>query len=222
MMKMNPSLLAAIIILIGGITTAFGVFLAARQAIKDGNELNQKNEEIARLSQENAQLSKQALDQITGGSSWAFIKSGLEGVKGLPNQSAIWTINIVGEIPIYDVSLTVYEVTLERTSPTKAYDLKTILSKNLGTITPSLQPDQIGIINLPKQKKRADLLVKIKARNGEITQHIILIQEKESYWSFAEKIFRYKPQDDGSFSREILRERINEGFPESEIEWLDM
>ena len=118
--------------------------------------------------------------------------------------------------------MTVYEVTLKRTVHTKSYDLKTVISSNLGTVTPSLHPAQIGILKLPKDKKKLNLLVKIKARNGEITQHIILIKQEKDYWNFAEKILRYKPQQDGGFKREVLRERINQGFPESEIKWLDM
>ena len=221
-MKKNLNLTSATIILIGGILGVLGVFLAAQQAIKDKAELDEKNKKIIGLTEENSRLSKQALDLITGGNSWAFIKCGLETSQGIIDQQAIWNINLVGNIPLYDVSLSIFEVIHDHSLPTEAYDLVPILSKEVGTVTPSLHPDNIGLITLSKNKDKIEFLAKIKARNGEITQHIILMKKKDGYWSLAQKIFRYIPGNNWGFKKEILDERINEDFPERNIEWIEL
>ncbi|NOT73738.1 MAG: hypothetical protein HOP08_02335 [Cyclobacteriaceae bacterium] len=222
-LKTNTNLIAATIIFIGGLFSVVGAFLAARQAINDGKELDSRNGQIIELTKENAKLSKQALDQITGGKSWAFIRSGLETEKGIMNQESLWTINLVGDIPLYDVSLTLYKIKHDNTLPTKAHNLITVLSKHLGTITPSLHQDNIGLLTLHGDKGKIEFLVKIKARNGEITQHIILLQKEGKYWTKAEKVFRYKPADNGGFSKEVLMQKIDEDFPDKDhIEWIEL
>jgi hypothetical protein len=217
-LKTNATLITATIIFIGGLFSLVGAFYAARQAIKDSENLDKKNEKIIELTEENARLSKQALDQITGGTSWAYIRSGLDTLHGIMDQPSIWTINVVGEIPLYDVSVTISEITHDTT---KAYHLTSILVKELGTVSPSLNPEHIGMITLPKSKTMIEFQVRIKARNGEITQHIILVKKKDGHWTKAEKIFRYKPAGKGGFKKEMLSERISDDFPDKEhIEWI--
>ncbi|HEV8512452.1 MAG TPA: hypothetical protein VGQ59_04220 [Cyclobacteriaceae bacterium] len=214
---------AAIIIFIGGLLSVLGVFIAARQAINDSEELDKKNKKIIELTEENARLSKQALDQITGGTSWAYVKSGLDFLHGIVDQPSIWTINVVGEIPLYDVSVVISEISHDNTLPTKSYKLTPILSKEFGTVTPSLHPDHVGLITLPKNKKRTEFQVKIKARNGEITQHIIFIKKDDGHWTKAEKVFRYRPTDKGGFKKEVLSEKINDDFPDKQhVLWIEI
>lgn len=222
-LKPNSNLIAATIIFIGGLFSVIGAFLAARQAINDGKELDSKNGQIIELTKENAKLSKQALDQITGGNSWAFIKSGLETADGIMNQESIWTINLVGDIPLYDVSLTLYEVKHNKTLPNKTRELNNVLAKHFGTITPSLHPDKIGLLNLQSDNGKIEFLVKIKARNGEITQHIILLQKQDKFWAKAEKVCRYKPADNGGFRKEELKHKIDDDFPDKDqIKWIEL
>lgn len=213
---------AAIIILIGGSLSVIGVYIAARQAMKDSVELDKKNEKIIGLTEENARLGKEALDQITGGTSWAYLRSGLDTLHGIMNQPSIWTINVVGDIPLYDVTVSISEIIHVSSLPTKAHNMKTILSKEVGTVTSSLYPEQIGLITLPSDKNKVEFLARIKARNGEIIQHIIFMKMKDNYWRIAEKIFRYKPESNGRFKKEILKERIDIDFPQKDIEWVEI
>lgn len=221
MIKKKTNLTAAIIIFIGGLLTAFGVFLAAKQAIKDSKELDEKNKKIIELTQENANLAKQSLDQITGGTSWAYIKSGLETIDGIPSTPSIWGIIVVGEIPLYDVSITISKITHNTPiNNVTSYTLEPFFQKDLGTVTPSLSPESIGIIKLSGTNK-IEYLVKIKARNGEIVQHIVLVKKQDNYWTTSQKVYRRKLSK-GVSRRELLNESTRKDFPKQNIEWIDI
>jgi uncharacterized membrane protein YecN with MAPEG domain len=141
---MNRNMVAAILIGIGGLLGVIGAFIAARQAIRDGEELDRKNQRIAELSIENTKLTRDALDQITGGKSFGYIRSGLDTLNGIGSQS-LWFIHVRGNILLYDVSIEVSEIS-HHTSPPNSYGMRGIITKHLGTVVPSLFPEQIGLI----------------------------------------------------------------------------
>jgi hypothetical protein len=159
---MNNNMIAAILIGVGGLLGVIGAFIAARQAIRDGEELDRKNQQIVELSMENTKLTRNALDQITGGKSFAYIRSGLDTLNGIVNQQSLWSIHIQGNIPLYDVSVEITRV-LHHPGPPNSYEMQSIITKHLGTVVPSLFPEQIGLIDLSHFGKKVEFLVRIKA-----------------------------------------------------------
>jgi len=212
--------ISTVLITIGGTLSIIGAFWASIESSNDKDELLKRDKEIIELAKDNAKLSKESLNQITGGESWGYVVSGLHTMKGVLNQPFSIQINLVGEIPLYDLSVEMNEVEYKNDLPTKSYILKKVLSKKIGTLTKSLMSDSLGILYLPN-KKRVDYLIKLKARNGEITQHWIFVKKADDFWAIATKVYRFRPNSNGGFAKENLYERIDDDFPIKNIEWLE-
>lgn len=216
-MKISVS---TILMISGGILSLIGAYVASIESSNDKDELIKQDKEIIALTKENSRLSKEALNQITGGDSWGYLVSGLHTIKGIPNQSFGFSFNLVGELPLYDVTINIYDIEFNNNQPTKSQTLKTIFSKEVGTLTKSLYSDILGILNLPN-KERVDYLMKLRARNGEITQHWIFMKKKDNYWAVATKVYRFRSNHNGGFSKENLMEKIDDDFPIKNIEWIE-
>ena len=210
-----------------GIGTAFTII--GQQKLNDkSNELLQiKSDRISELSQENlklaeknTELSQQSLNQITGGNSWAYLSGGVPTRNGIANQPFMPILNHVGDNPLYDLKIKIFDIETSNGIAPKSYTLTNILEKDVGTLNKTLHPESIGLIKLP-DKGRVDYLIRLNARNGEIIQHWIFIKNTNNCWNTAKKIFKQKPNKDGSFSKIELLQQIDPDFPEKNIEWIE-
>lgn len=215
----------------GVIVIAFGTILTIIGQQKTNNLNNkliqEKSDKITEMSQENirlsekiVELSKQSINQITGGDSWAYVSSGLHSKSGVPNQPFGLKLNHVGDNPLHDLIIEISEVEYSTGSSQKSYTLKQIFNKEVGTLSKSIYSEPLGILELPN-KNRAEYKVKLKARNGEIMQHWIFIKREGNYWSTAMKVVKFKPNKDGGFSKVNLYEKIDDGFPDTNLVWLE-
>jgi len=212
---------AAFLIFLGGLISAVGALIAAKEAIDDKLAIEKKNEEIITLTKENAKLSKEALDQITGGESWTYLTIGVRTTKGIPNEFGI-SCNVVGSNPLYDVTIEISELTHKTNLPTNSTELKSIFLKDLGTLTKSLYPDMIGILKLPNDKSRIEYLSRLKMRNGVVNQHLIFVKKENGHWTMATKVYRFKQADNNAFKKEDLYTLIDEDFTDKDnIKWIE-
>ena len=213
------------LILIG---TGF-TFIGQQKLSNQSNKLLQiKSDKITELSQDNINLSKkntelsqQSLDLITGGNSWAYLSGGIYTEDGIANQPFMMILNHVGKDPLYDLKVEIYEIEFNNSGIHKSQTLTKIFSKDIGTLTNTLQSESLDIIELPK-KDRVDYKIQLKARNGEITQHWIFIKKANKSWSTATNVFKYIPNNDGGFSKVDLLKKVDPGFPEDNIDWIEI
>lgn len=220
-MNFKKALAPEIIIFIGVALTAVGGLIAAWQAKKDSKLLEEKNQKIIELTEKNALLTEQALNEITGGDSWAFLRSGLQTANGIMNQKSLFNLNLQGQYPIYDVTLDISEIEYDRNLPTKAYTLNSVFSKQIGTVTKTIYSEPLWMWTPPKGKKEVEYLIKMKARNGEVVQHLILILKPDNFWSVATKVFRFNSNKEGGFAKENLLEQKDSDFPNQDVQWIE-
>lgn len=174
-----------------------------------------------RLSEINSDLSKQSLDQITGGDSWAFLSGGISTLDGMANQPFMLVLNHVGQSPLRGLNIEIYNIKFSDNTVPKSHTLTTIFKKEVGTLANTLYPVSLDIIELPNED-RVDLKVKLNAINGEIIQHWIFVKKENGYWSTAKNVFKFLPNKDGGFSRKELFHEIDTDFPETSINWLEI
>jgi hypothetical protein len=215
-------------ILVIGIGTALTIIGQQKVNDKSNDLLQAKSNKIEELSQVNLKLSeinsellRQSLNQITGSDSWAYVSSGLHTLQGIPNQPFMMNLNHIGDYPLYDLKIEIFEIEFSKDANPKSQTLTKVFGKEVGTLNKSMHPESLGIIELPN-KKRVDYLIKLKAKSRTITQHWIFIKKEDNYWSTAQKIFKFKPNKDGSFSIIELLQRIDADFPEKNISWIEI
>lgn len=219
------TVIGLVFILIG---TAFTFLGQQKLSDKSNKLLQEKSDEITelshdniKLSKSNAELSQQSLNLITGGDSWAFLSGGIYTAEGIANQPFMLILNHVGDNPLYDVKIVIYEIEFNTNGTHKSHTLSKIYDKDIGTLTKTLQAESLDIIELPK-KDRVDFKIKLNARNGEITQHWILIKKSDNSWSTAKKVFKHTPNNDGGFLKIDLFQQIDPNFPVKNIEWIEI
>ena len=211
--------LSTVFMTVGGILSVIGAYMAAIESSNEKDELIKRDQEIIALTKENSKLSFDSLNQITGGNSWAYLDKGVKQLHGIPSHPFGVNIKFVGDSPLTDVFIKLYEVEYDTNLPTRAYNLFEKLSKEISIIKDSLHKDSLGILTLPN-KPRVDYLIHLKSRNGDISQHWIFMKGDNGYWSDAIKVVRYKPSKNG-FIKENLLEKIESDFPEKNIEWIE-
>lgn len=219
--------LTAVGLILIGLGTALTIIGQQKVNDKSNDLLQVKSNKIEELSQINVKLSetnsellKQSLDQITGGDSWAYISSGLHTLQGIPNQPFMLVLNHIGDYPLYDLKIEIFEAEFSKEATPKSHTLTKVFAKDIGTLNKNMHPESVGIIELPN-KIRVDYLVKLKAKSRTITQHWIFIKKEDNYWSTALKVFTFKPNKDGSFSKVELFQRMDADFPEKKINWIE-
>jgi len=219
------TVIGLVFILIG---TAF-TFLGQQKLSDQSNKLLQeKSDKITELSQDNIKLSKsnadlsqQSLNLITGGDSWAFVSGGIYTAEGIANQPFMLILNHIGDNPLYDLKIEMYEIKFNNNGSNKSHTLSKIYSKDIGTLTKTLQAVSLDIIELPN-KDRVDYKIKLNARNGEITQHWIFIKKTDNSWSVATNVFKHTANNDGGFLKIDLFQKIDPDFPVNNIEWIEI
>lgn len=174
-----------------------------------------------KLSEINSDLTKQSLNQITGGDSWAFLSGGIPTIDGIANQPFGLVLNHVGQSPLRELNIEIYNIEFGDNTVPKSHTLTTIFKKEIGTLTNTLHPVPLDIIELPNED-RVDLKVKLNAINGEIIQHWIFVKKENGYWSTAKKVFKFLPNKDGGFSTKELFQEIDTDFPDISINWLEI
>ncbi len=183
---------------------------------KKSNEIAELGQQNIKLSEENADLAIQSLKYITGGESWAYLSGGVRSSKGILNQPFGLSLIHVGDNPLHDLIVDIFEVE-ELTQ--KSHTRKKVFHKEIGTVSKSVYSEPLVILELPN-KQRVDYIVILKARNGEIMQHWIFIKKADNYWSTAMKVYKFTPNKDGVFSKVVLREQVDDDFPDADLIWI--
>jgi cell division protein FtsB len=218
--------LPAILILIGLILSAIGGFMTAHKAWRNEKIVNNKNEEIKALAkenvnliQENKKLTNEALAQITGGDSWAYLDVGARSAQGiLPNCGII--VQLVGDHPLTSVSI----LFSERIKKGQGAALDTpLINVTLPVIQHNLMnfnDRYIGHFQL-EMEKREDVWyhATINSRNGSVEQLINIKKIQNKGWLMATRVKRFIHIGNGAYKPEILLEKYDEGFPKEGFHW---
>lgn len=203
---------STIFIIVGGVLTLIGAGFASYEALRDKDttiELTKKQVEIAEKS----------LKHITGGDSWAYLTSGLHSAHGVLDQPFAIIVQLVGDYPLYDLTVTLEEI---KRNADHSYNSKEILSRNIGTLTKSIRrPEIIDVMTLPKNKEKVEYIARLKARNGEIMQHWIFIKKSDGNWAVATKVYRFELKENGAFAKKDLHLQIDNDFPDKHIAWIE-
>lgn len=174
-------------IIFGGALTLFGGFMATREASNDKGE-------IVQLTKENNNLTKYGLDFITGGKSYPYISNRFRTPSGAwPHDKIDLSIKIDGDIPVYDLSITVLEVFLtKKEKDSTSWKTKLISEKQIGTLGRTLHNNHLARVTLNKDSIR-HFFFSLRARNGEVNQEIIYVYNKEKeQWEWATHAVRNK------------------------------
>jgi hypothetical protein len=107
-----------ILVLIGAILAAIGVFWGAINQNKSEQELRRKADQIAELTTRNAELTTRNKDIIIGGNSFCYVT--IANLDPNTNQGILMVVH-KGDYPIYDVSAEI--VDLQKSRQIKVYSL---------------------------------------------------------------------------------------------------
>ncbi len=174
-----------------------------------------------KLSEINSELTRQSLNQITGGDSWAYLAGGIPTLEGVANQPFMLVLNHVGKDPLREVKVEISNIEFNNNTINKSHTLRSIYTKEIGSLPNTLQPKSLDIFMLPN-KNRVDLKVNLNALNGEIIQHWIFIKKENGFWTTANKVFKFIPNKEGGFSKVELFEKIDTDFPVKDISWIEV
>jgi hypothetical protein len=189
------------------------MFSKYRNESANTSNVSELNKELTKLKQENIELTKETLDAITGGDSYGYIRSGLDGgMNEIMNQPSMWIIRVQGTHPIFDVRAEMVRVT----PTTNGYGYNIVLSKTFGTIIPTVNGETFGLFNHTLFGDQLEIGIRITARNGVINQNILLIK-RDDKWLKAEKVERITPHPAGGFKVQKLAETVHPDFPKEKI-----
>jgi hypothetical protein len=159
----------AFVVAVGAFFVTFGGFWAAKRQSNFNAELREKNEEIARLQQENA-------GAITGGDSFCWMALQVVGLNGeLVNANSmpddlILIPNFIhkGKYPLYDVSARIIDIDEWKKNITQA--MQTTKTVSIGNMTPGFWTTTP--IRLTHHGKDFNFNIFYVARNGSWLQKL--------------------------------------------------
>lgn len=199
-------LLPLILIVLGGLLTLSSAYWDSIQENRDKNV-------IIELQQENNRLSNQALNQITGGDTWCYLLGGARHPDGGSwNIPISYSIFVVGNYPLYDVSIEMREFSTDLIRSRQLFNIE------IGTLKKTIPSTWVPEIILPDVEK-VDYLVRISNRNGDIIQHLAFIRLSKDVWLTGTKVFRQVAVNSGGIKTIKLLETIDEGFPKEGYKW---
>lgn len=209
----------AILLLIGGLLSVGGAFWAGINSSKQERVINDRNFEIAKLTVENRELSKKAINLITGGESFAYYDVGARHVEGIYKSIGL-ALRLDGDFPLSDVTIKISRLIESNNSnrTNKSWHFEPLSDTHYPLITHDLfsRTTQMPLIEL--DDNNTNILINISSRNGEIEQQMKFAKKENGYYSMATKIVRYVHTGHGSFKIEPLFENIDKDYPES-IDW---
>ena len=201
-------------------------------------QINEKNENIIELAIENSKLQKNALEQITGGEKFAYLSNKYWSDSGIFGYNIELVINLKGNIPLYDLNISLYEIVFVDSTDndigvikeiggngTVSYREKLISREYFGTLHQNPTREVYKRITLTKRPFHY-YRISLRARNGEVRQHLVFYKKENAGWHFATKVFKhyynYDENDDEvrSFGRKKVLEKKTEGFPFETFTWL--
>jgi len=210
-----------IFLLIGGLFTIAGAFWAGIDTAKQEKLINERNKEIAALSQENKELSTKMVDLITGGDSYAYYEIGARHAEGISKNIGL-RLHLVGKFPLTDVSIKVMRLikTKETNTPNESHHIESIAEYHYSLITHELlfSSTSMPIIDISKEENRI-IQISISSRNGEINQQIQFIKKKNGYYAMATKVTKYSHQGNGAFTSNTLLEKKDDEYFET-VKWV--
>ncbi len=245
----NLSAFSKLIIIIGGLITIFGGYLAsiksekgnkkAEEAISENSKLTKKVADLSRenlefakslkilsdrniaLSEENANLLKSSLEQITGGESYPYIRARTWYFDGKPNDQFEILLLCNGKIPIYDLSVEINEVNIFNNKENiHDFSRTPVYKRKIGTFKQSIDDEILLNINL-SSKEKIYFEIKYKARNGDFTQDLALVKIGNR-WANRTRIRKYiYDESNNGFEILLLKEENSPDFPVGSIIWTD-
>lgn len=207
------------LIIAGGTLSLIGAFFSSQQDNKD-------KEKIIELTEQNAHLAGEALNQITGGNTWAYLAPGVRFQNGLlPNLGLV--INLVGRYGLHEVKVEIFQVTRSQ-NPHGSTNYNKVYTRDYGTLIQSLNAldsSRLIFLNLPPGNPYSEFMVTTNARNGVVNQHLIFQRNVHDHFDYATRVFKYNqiPNDPhGGFAREVLMTTIDPNFQNPQnIQWLE-
>ncbi len=207
----------SILVFVGAVLAAIGVFWQANNQIKSEQELRKKADRIAELTIKNAELTTRNKDIIIGGNSFCYMSIGFP-VK-MPNKIDRWILT-KGDYPLYDVQMKILD--LEEFS--KIDFSKTPINERLSKIRNCENIGHLGNfgiskalslerLSVPSEKASVRFMIDFSARNGTWRQQISVKRKKEGGWMLASQVYR---------GDEILIDEVSKDFPRNEkgeIDW---
>ncbi len=222
-MKINPSI---IFLTIGGLFSIIGVFLSFIES-------STRDKAMLKIATENAQTSKQNLELISGGNTFAYLSNYYWCDDGIGGDTIKLVINIDGMHPIYDLRISLYEIDFdfekteqdlekERNDPNREIrrsNQRLLLDKSIGTLGKGITREEYCQVTLNQNKYKNYFLVKFRARNGESTQHIMFRRREDKRWDYATKVIQYIYDKENVFTVKTIFEKNDKNFPKEEIKW---
>ena len=193
-----------ILVFVGALLSAVGAVWAGIDQNKNSRKLDEKNEEIARLSREIA-------NSVTGGPTVCY----LAPMGGSPN---IVTLVSSGDFPLYDVSVRIVDLELFEAKKNEPFTLDSIrkneVSLDLGGMPPKSARILGPLLQLSGETRRWNIF--FSARNGFFTQ-LLRMKKVDGVWKSAIRVTR----DTGKGS-EVAFEQITDGYPrgaDGAVDW---
>ena len=198
-----------ILVLIGAILAAIGVFWGANNQIKSEQELRRKADQIAELTTRNAELTTKNKDFIIGGNSFCYVT--IANLDPNTNQG-ILTVVHQGDYPIYDVSARI--VDLQQFRQITSYSLPNLqkaetnlrIGNMIKATAMAITPFDLGSFS------NKDFNIYFAARNGLFTQ-LLRLRKIDGKWTTAIKVDK-----DGK----TVFEKVDDDFPKTkqgQIQW---
>jgi len=206
MKKMRDLLIsnAHIMILIGGAIAVVGAFLQQVQANKDQKALLEKNEQIAQLSTNLAQL-------VTGGNSFCYAIPMIKNYPADRDVNVPFTLLHLGKIPAFDVYVRVHDVD----HGTMSIEETMMNRVAVGTVT-SAEPIHIPLylpFRVTDQERRFNFF--ISSRNGFYTE-VVKFKKINGNWKLALRVYKR----DATGRNGLIYEQRDPDFPAiKEAEW---
>jgi hypothetical protein len=212
--------LPMILVLLGAILGAVGVFLATfrqnQEKVQSALQRAQFETELRAKSDEIAKLNHTIAESITGGDSYCYLQLG-----NANRNNALLAIIHQGNYPMYDVTVRIVdldEFEQNRGAPNLASALGKVVP--IGNLAPG-QASMQGPIILPNR----DILrynIFISARNGMFTQLLRMLYVNGT-WKSAMRVQKDNYSDaDPDAQPTILKEEIDPQFPRNrngQVEW---
>ena len=207
----------SILVLIGAILAAIGVFWQANNQMKSEQELRNKADRIAELTTKNAELTTENKNILIGGESFCYML--ISFPMGIPN-SIERDIVVEGEYPLYDIQMTITDLDKFSTLRLSKIPIEKRMSavetckitKNLGNIRNNAALT-MGRLHIPPEKTSVRFNIDFSARNGSWRQRVLVKRKNEGGWLLANRVYR---------GDEILIDYVSKDFPRNEkgeIDW---
>lgn len=178
------------IILIGGIVTLFGAFWASNsssiQQQKFEKTLSSKNEELAELAKENAQLNRDAVAAVNGGKGYLYL-SCLKPHGTKKNEIPGRILHKVGKFPLRNVTMHFLQNVISSDGK-KSTIKKNEKSTQFGDIRDSVL--DLGNWD-PIEGYHNKYSIKFIADNGMVVQTVELRKNVDGVWESKGRVFRW-------------------------------